>query len=186
VYPGMKKIAVTAVAALLAAPALALGKTGVEFDTYPETAKTGQTIKFTVMVFPDGPSGSGPNRFQGRHPLVTFRSKSGRVVRVRASAADMNGIAYGRVAFPDHGPWTTELKVGKALRSGPENSDPMRVGVGLTQTIPAADAARQAPGGAVSGSDDGGFPWVWILSLASIGSALLVLVMRRRGHWGAA
>jgi hypothetical protein len=180
----MKKIALTLIVALLALPALAQAKEGVVWDSYPDTAKLGEQIKFTVMAFPDGPSSGGPGQFEGRHPLVTFRSKSGRVVRVRASAADLNGIAYGRVAFPDRGPWTTEVKIGTSMHTLPENSVPVRVGVGLTQTIPAADAAR--PKSAAPASDTSAFPWVWVLSFGAIGSGLLVLVMRRRGHWGAA
>jgi hypothetical protein len=60
-------------------------------------------------------------------------------------------------------------------------SSPIHVGTGLTQLIPAADASQSKPPETTNG-----FPWVWVLSLASIASALLVLVMRRRGRWGAA
>jgi hypothetical protein len=182
VYRGMKTIALTLAAALLALPALAQAKTGVEFEGYPDTAKPGEKINFTVMVFPDGPSTGAPSRFEGRHPLVTFRSKSGRTVRVRATAADLNGISHGQVAFPDKGPWTTEMKVGNVIESAAENSEPIRVGAGLTQTIPAP--GTRAPRTAAPEPDS--FPWVWVLSIGSIGSALLVVAMRRRGRWGAA
>src|SRR3954454_16269330 len=181
----MKKIVLIAAAALLAAPALAHAKGGVEFDTYPDTAQTGEKIHFTVMAMSEPPGGNGPTQPQpivGRHPLVTFRSESGRIVRVRAVATNRNGISYGDVAFPDQGPWTTELRVGDELQIGPEGSEPIRIGVGLTQTTPATDTASQK----AATPDTDGFPWVWVLSLASIGSALLVLGMRRRGHWGAA
>src|SRR3954465_10575472 len=180
----MKKIALILAAALLAAPALAHAKAGVEFQTYPDTAKPGEKINFTVIAMREPPPGGGgrtqPQAIVGRHPLVTFRSRSGRVVHVRASATDPNGIAHGQVAFPDRGPWTTELTVGDEIQIGPERSEPIRVGVGLTHTTPAAAAS-----GAASSEPDS-FPWVWVLSVASIGSALLVLLMRRRGHWGAA
>jgi hypothetical protein len=183
VYPGMKKIALILAAALLAAPALAHAKAGVEFQTYPDTAKPGEKINFTVIAMREPPPGGGgrtqPQAIVGRHPLVTFRSGSGRVVHVRAGATDLNGIAHGQVAFPDRGPWTTELSIGDEIRIGPERSEPIRVGVGLTQTTPAAATAAAS-------SEPDSFPWVWVLSLASIGSALLVLLMRRRGHWGAA
>jgi hypothetical protein len=179
----MKKIALVLALALLAAPALAHAKAGVEFQTYPDTAKPGEKINFSVIAMREPPPGGGgrtqPQAIVGRHPLVTFRSKSGRVVRVRASATDQDGIAHGQVAFPDHGPWTTALTVGKEIQIGAERSEPIRVGVGLTQTTPPADTRA-----ATSKPDS--LPWVWILSLASIGSALLVLLMRRRGHWGAA
>jgi hypothetical protein len=178
----MKKIALALAATLLAVPALANAKTGVEFDQYPDSAKPGEKINFTVMALPEGPSAGGPSRFEGRHPLVTFRSRSGRVVRVRASAADLSGIAYGEVAFPDRGPWTTEMSIGGVIQSAAEESQPIRVGVGLTQTIPAADATRPR----TAAPDAGSFPWLWVLSLGAVGASLLVLLMRRRGHWGAA
>jgi hypothetical protein len=175
----MKKIALVLAATLLTVPALAQAKVGVEFDKYPDSTKLGEKINFTVMVMPEGPSTDRPSRFEGQHPLVTFRSRSGRVVRVRASAADVDGLAHGVVAFPDKGPWTTEMSVGDAIQSPAGDSEPFRVGVGLTQTIPAG-ATQPQPTAA------GSFPWVWALSLGAIGSSLLVLLMRRRGHWGAA
>src|SRR4051794_26326452 len=178
----MKRITVAASAALLAFPVLAHAKAGVEFERYPDTAKLGEKVDFTVIAIREPPGGGSgraqPQPIVGRRPLVTFRSKSGRTVRIRATATDRDGIASASVAFPDRGPWTTELRVGDRIELGPERSEPIRVGVGLTQTSPPADAAAPAGGTA--------FPWLWVLSLASIGSALLVLVMRRRGHWGAA
>jgi hypothetical protein len=173
---------------LLAVPAAAHAKAGVEFDTYPETSKVGTPISFSVMAFRDPPSSGGssagePHPIVGAHPLVTFRSESGRVIRVRASKTGPDGIGYGEVTFTDKGPWTTEMHI-RGLHIGSEMSGPIHVGTGLTQTIPAADSQRPKP---VSAPDDtSGFPWVWVLSLATIGSALLVLLMRRRGHWGAA
>src|SRR4051812_14085270 len=178
----MKRIAAIVAVTLLAVPALAPAKAGLEFKTYPDTAQPGEKINFTVFAIDeprDGGPGSQPKPIVGRHPLVTFRSQSGRVVRVRAGATNRDGIAHGSVAFPDKGPWTTALRVGNNLQIGSERSEPIRVGVGLTQTTPVADAAAHE-------SSPDGFPWVWALSLASIGSALLVLLMRRRGHWGAA
>jgi hypothetical protein len=133
-------------------------------------------------VLPEGPSSGGPNRFEGRHALITFRSESGRVVRIRSSAADLNGIAYGSVAFPDRGPWSTEMKIGNVIQTTPDNSEPIHVGIGLTQTIPSADQTTPKP----AVPDAGSFPWAWVLSLGAIGSGLAVLLMRRRGHWGAA
>jgi hypothetical protein len=181
VYPGMRRATVIMIGALLMAPALAQAKAGLEFDTYPDTAQPGEKINFTVMAFreppPGGPPRAQPEPIAGRHPLVTFRSQSGRVVRVRVAATNTDGIAHGSVAFPDKGPWTTALKVGDELQLGAERSEPIRVGVGLVQTTPASRAPTPATGD---------FPWVWVLSLGAIGSALLVLVMRRRGHWGAA
>jgi hypothetical protein len=180
VYIGMRRATVIVIGIILAIPALAQAKAGVEFQTYPETAGVGEQIAFTVIALRDAPPGGGsPQAIAGRRPLVTFRSASGRVLRIRVEPTNADGIARGTVAFPDKGPWTTALKVGQAIKLGQERSQPIRVGVGLTQTIPAATSTASSP----KTTD---FPWVWVLSLASVGSALLVLVMRRRGHWGAA
>jgi hypothetical protein len=178
----MRRATFLTIGALLAAPAVAHAKAGVIFDTYPETAAVGQKIHFTVMVMNEAPrSGSRAHPAEGIHPLVTFRSASGRVVRVRAGGTDLNGIAYGSVAFTDKGPWSTEVRAGK-FHTPASWSQPISVGSGLVETIPPA----AAPSRHVSASDPGGFPWVWVFSLASIGSALLVFTMRRRGRWGAA
>ena len=176
--------AIFIIIATLALPAVAHAKAGIEFDTYPDTAKPGEKINFTVMAIDESPpSGGGaiePRPVSGRRALVTFRSDSGRVVRVRTGESDLNGIAHGSVRFPDKGPWSTALRIGDRIQIGPERSEPIRVGVGLTQTIPAASKT------AAPAKPDASFPWVWVLSLGAIGSALLVLTMRRRGHWGAA
>src|SRR4051812_17973306 len=140
VYPGMRRATVITIGVLLMAPALAHAKAGLEFDTYPDSAQPGEKINFTVMALREPPAG-GPPRAQAqaivaRHPLVTFRSESGRVVRVRVAPTNTDGIAHGSVVFPDKGPWTTEIKVGEELQLGQERSQPIRVGVGLVQTIP--------------------------------------------------
>src|SRR3954463_11492744 len=97
----MTKIALILAAALLAAPKLAHAKAGaevpthphhakpgVEFQTSPDTAKPGEKINFTVIAMREPPPGGGgrtqPQAIVGRHPLVTFRSGSGRVVHVWA------------------------------------------------------------------------------------------------------
>jgi hypothetical protein len=185
VYRGMKRIALAAIAALIVLPAAADAKAGIEFDSYPDTARIGQSLGFTVMAIDEQPVGGGnPHAIRGRRPLVTFRSESGRVLRVRTGATDSDGLARGRVAFPDRGPWSTKLRVGRQLAIGADRAGPIRVGVGLTQTIPSADAARPK----TATPESGGRSWPWLLSLGAIGSAvlLLMLLMRRRGHWGAA
>jgi hypothetical protein len=100
------------------------------------------------------------------------------VIRVRASATDRNGTGYGKVAFTDKGPWTTEMHL-RGVHVGDEFSQPINAGAGLTQTTPPTGTSQRAP----SKPSDDGFPWVWILSGASILAALLVAGMRRRGHW---
>src|SRR4051794_25228875 len=179
----MRRATVLITSLLLAAvPAVAHAKAGVEFQTNPDTAKPGQKISFTVMAVEEPPQSGGDLRpIVGAYPLVTFRSDSGQVVRVRAGRTDRNGLAQGSVALPAKGRWTTELHVG-SLEMGPDLSEPFQLDAALTHTTPAAGGTRTKPVAA----DGGGFPWLWVLSLGSIGSALLVLTMRRRGHWGAA
>src|SRR3954464_1466636 len=125
----MTKIALILAAALLAAPRLPHAKAGVGFQTYPDTAKPGEKINFSVIAMREPPPGGGgrtqPQAIVGRHPLVTFPSGPGRVVQGRASATDLNGIAHGQVAFPDGAPWTTELTVGDEIQIGPERSEPI-------------------------------------------------------------
>lgn len=162
-------------AACLAAPAGAGAKGGVIWDRYPDVHAVGSPMEFTVML-------NFGKTIEGVRPLITFRDqRSGQVVRVRGSRSDLNGISYGTVRLPAKGPWDTRVTVaGKAIL--PPDAEPFRVGVGLTQTIPSADEQRAAaprPEGGMSA-------WLWITSAAAIGSALLVLVMRRRGRWGAA
>ena len=168
-------LAVMAAAGLLL-PAAAAAKGGVIWDRYPDVQSVGSPMKFTIMLIPPR---------EGVRPLVRFRDqRSGAVVRVRASRSDLNGIAYGKVALPAHGPWDQLITVGgRPLLPG--DSEPVRVGVGLVQTIPPAEAGGKASGSGSAPGSGVGSPWVWILSLASIGSALLVLAMRRRGRWGA-
>src|SRR3954468_12122876 len=172
----MRRATIFMTSLLLVLPADAQAKGGVEFETYPDTAKVGQKINFTVMAIsePRDPNGGEPKPVVGAHPLVTFRSDSGRVVRVRARKTDLNGIGYGSVVFPDAGPWTTEMRAGP-LHVPAEYSEPIRVGVGLTQTTPPASTTAAAD---PAGSDASEFPWAWVLSLSSIGVALLLLAMR--------
>src|SRR4051794_27447233 len=107
----MRKATVLTISALLALPGTALAKGGIEFQVYPETVDVGQKVHFNVMAMqePTGPTGE-PKAIVGRHPLITFRSESGKVIRVRASQTDLNGFSDGSVTFTDRGPWTTEMR----------------------------------------------------------------------------
>jgi hypothetical protein len=179
----MRTATVLTIGALLAVPVAAQAKTGVEFDKYTDSAKVGEKLHFTVIAFDENHRGPGGRllAIPDERPLVTFTSRTGRTVRVRASKTDLNGLAYGTVAFPDKGPWETMLHIGH-MRTKPVDTATFRVGVGLTQTTPLAPAAKHPP------ADTGGdrSPWIWILSISAIGSGLLAFAMRRRGRWGAA
>jgi hypothetical protein len=182
----MRRTTLLIASVLLAVPAMAHAKVGVVLDGYPETAKVGTPVGFTVMAVRDSPTAGGGSRpLEGARPLVTFRSNSGRVIRVRATRTDLNGIGYGKVTFTDNGPWTSEMNA-RSPHGGDERSEPFDVGIGLTQTIPSADEEAAARNRATAPTPDGGFPWVWVLSIASVASALSVAGVRRRGHWGTA
>ena len=175
----MKSVAVAAVLALmLTLPVGASAKTGLTFDTYPETAKVGEPIPFTMTVWGDSKA------VAGIRPLVTFTSATGRVVRVRTRRTDRYGVAHGLVAFPEKGTWTPTYDIRlDGVDIGEEGSQPIHVATGLTQTIPSLDQTRAAAKRTEPGA---GFPRLWVLSLGSIGTALIVLAMRRRRRWGAA
>src|SRR5215210_7866714 len=101
----MHKATLLIISLLLAAPAIAHAKSGVEFETYPEETEVGTPIAFTVMAFRDPHASGGEGHpVVGVHPLVTFQSNSGRVIRVRASRTDRFGVAHGEVTFTDKGP----------------------------------------------------------------------------------
>jgi hypothetical protein len=181
----VRRTLVVALALCLLAPAGASAKGGVIFDRYPDVQAVGSKMKFTVMLF---------NRRNVR-PLVTFRdAKTHEVVRTRASRSDLNGIAYGSVALPTHGPWMTTISLnGRPVFEG--DAEPFRVGVGLTQTIPSADAERRAADAGAAGSpsgdgrgsatDRGTSAWPWI-ALAALASAAAAFALHRRRRWGAA
>jgi hypothetical protein len=158
----------------LLAPAAASAKGGVIFDRYPDVQAVGAKMTFTAMLF----------EHRDVRPLITFRNaKPGEVVRVRGSRSDLNGISYGAVALPSKGPWATTVSVnGQPIFEG--DAEPFRVGVGLTQTIPSADAERTA-GARGAASGDGASAWVWV-ALAATASAVLAFALHRRRRWGAA
>src|SRR3954469_16613104 len=179
----MRTATVLTIGALLAVPVAAQAKTGVEFDNYTDSAKVGEKLHFTVIAFDENHRGPGGRllAIRDQRPLVTFTSRSGQIVRTRASKTDLNGLAHGTVAFPDKGPWETMLHIGH-MRTKPVDTGPFRVGAGPPQTKPLAPAAKHPaadPGGDRS-------PWIWILSISAIASGLVAFAMRRRGRWGAA
>ena len=184
----MRKALLSTALATLLVPVPAAAKTGIEFHRYPETAKVGAAIPFTMTVWREPRSRTGhATPVRGIRPLVTFKSASGRVIRVRTARTNRYGLAQGSVRFTDKGPWNVSYDLERrGIYAGEEISQPIHVGTGLTQTIPSADQTRRALQSPATPTA-GGFPWIWVLSLASLGSALLLVGMRRRrGHWGAA
>src|SRR4051812_36305490 len=155
----MNRITLAVVAVLLAVPAVAQAKAGIEFPTEPQ-AKTEQT--FTAFIHGSGGGGT---------PLVTFRSQStGQVLRVRTSPLNRNGQAMGTVVLPDRGPWTATLSLnGKVVSPGG--------GQGFEATSPPT-APAQTP--AASADSDGGLP-AWLLTIpAALIAAFGIWYLRRR------
>jgi hypothetical protein len=182
----MRTVTLAVVAMLLTVPAAAQGKGGVIFDRYPDVQAVGSPMRFTVMVQRGPGAPSQPTKpLEGARPLVTFREKrTGVAVRVRASRSDLNGISYGTVRLPSKGPWDTRITVAGHL-AAPDDAEPFRVGVGLTQTIAAADAGEPAVGGSAQPGHLGGRA-LWLAGAVAVGAALVTGVMHRRRRWGAA
>jgi hypothetical protein len=155
----MNRVTLAVIAVLLAVPAVAQAKAGVEFPTQPH-AKKEQT--FTVIVH--GAGGGG-------RPLTTFRSdSSGQVLRVRTAPLNRNGESMGTVVLVDRGPWTATVSLhGRVVSPGG--------GPGFVATpVPAPPAA--APPAA--DHSDGGLP-AWLLTIpAALIAAFGIWLLRRR------
>jgi hypothetical protein len=168
----MRRITLAVVAVLLAVPALAHAKVGIEFDSPIEAQKPGDRQNFTAIVMsePSDPKGGEPQPIEGVRPLVTFRNdRTGKVVRVRTVHTNGEGITRGSVVLPDRGPWTASVAVAGHVFS--------ERGGGQTFEL----APPEAPGHpAPVADDDGGFP-VWLLSFPAAGLvALGIWRLRRR------
>lgn len=162
----MRRITLTVVAILLAVPAAASAKVGIEFQTDPGTVKPGEKMPLNIMILrePKDPMQGDMTPAVGAHPLVTFRSQSGRVVRVRGHAADANGVSRAWVVLPDRGPWTSSMTVpGVNVAEGGGQMGTFS----LDTMTPSSDAAvkevvRPPAQPPVAPHDDGGSA-MWIL-----------------------
>ncbi|MFL5896232.1 MAG: hypothetical protein ACJ76Z_14115 [Thermoleophilaceae bacterium] len=176
----MKRITLTIVAILLAAPTVALAKSGIEFSPPAEATETGHTTHFNIILLREPPNGGGraTPMGHGKRPLVTFVSKSGRVVRVRGTRVTSEGLATGTAIFPDKGPWRSSITIGGKRVATGEEQPGFEVGTGIVNldNFPPDPAPSQSP--APAHDAGGGFPWAWVLSIAAIAAALLVLAVR--------
>ncbi|HEX4734577.1 MAG TPA: hypothetical protein VH247_09210 [Thermoleophilaceae bacterium] len=156
----MNRVTLAVVAVLLAVPAVAQAKAGIEFPTEPQ-AKTEQS--FTAFIHGSGGGGT---------PDVTFRNQStGQVLHVRTSPLNRNGVASGTVVFPDRGPWTATLSLNGKVVSPPGD------GQGFAAVLPPAPPAQTPP--VASDSDDG--PPAWLLTIpAALIAAFGIWYLRRR------
>jgi hypothetical protein len=177
----MNRVTLAVVAVLLAIPAVAQAKAGIEFDKAIETQKPGDRQTFAAMVIhePTDPNGGTPRPVVGVRPLVTFTNeRTGAVMRVRTSRTDLDGSATGRVTFPDRGPWTASLSVGGHTFE-PGGRQTFEVGPPTEAKVVGTMEPTPDPQPADKG-DGGGFP-AWLLSLPAAGLiALGVWRLRRR------
>jgi hypothetical protein len=178
----MRRITLTVVAILLAVPAAAAAKVGVEFTKDPATAKPGEAIPINIMIMGESkdPMAGDMAPIVGARPLATFRSESGKVVRVRGAKSNENGISAATVTFPDKGPWTGTLDVrGEVLAEGGGNMGTWTVGEALAppvaKTVETMKPPAQTPtvGGGTSGLLIG-----WILLGGAAVAALAFTAMR--------
>lgn len=166
-YPGMKRLTLTVVAVLLAVPAVAHAKAGIEFDQDITTQKPGEEQGFTAFVH--GSSG-GP-------PTVSFHnSRSGKVITVKTVRTNDPGIGRGFVRLPDRGPWRVTMvvngrSIGEVMGQTFELGPPKLRVMGTMEPPP-------DPPSTTSGSG-GGFPF-WLLTLPAAGLAALGLWFVRR------
>lgn len=130
----MRRINLILVLVLLAVPATASAKVGVELQKDPQALAPGEETDMNVMIMrePRKPGGD-PTPIAGRSPLVTFRNaKTGEVVRVRSSKTNHEGIGTATVAFPSRGEWTVDLgNIPGVLEEGTQE-----IPVGISASLP--------------------------------------------------
>jgi hypothetical protein len=162
----MRRITLTVVAILLAVPAAAFGKVGVEFAKDPVTASTYEAIPFNIMILrePRDPSVDGMTPITGARPVVTFKSATGEIVRVTGSRSDRQGMSDAVATFPDKGPWTGSLTVPRErLAESGGDLGTFRIGFDGTPAPAKAGAPKQPPAATTPASASSGSAIVWIL-----------------------
>jgi hypothetical protein len=172
----MRRITLTVVAILLAVPAVAAAKVGIEYTQDPATVGPGEKMALNIMILKEPKNPAGPRAQMtpavGAHPIVTFRSESGRVVRVRGHAANQDGVSRASVRLPDAGPWTASMRVpGVSVAEGGGHMEPFKLGTMDATSDAAVDEVVRPPAHApVQSHDEGSATW-WILlgALAALG-----------------
>jgi hypothetical protein len=169
----MRKVTLTVVAVLLAVPAFAQAKAGIEFTGAIEQQQPGSRQDFSAIAMrePPDPAAGAPSPIVGAQPLVTFQNtKTGQVIRVRTSPTNRNGVGFGSVTFPNRGPWTASMAVGGKPFAMHASSFSLQA------------AAPPASGPAAVRHDNGGgggFP-AWPLSIPAAGLAAFAFWFLRR------
>jgi hypothetical protein len=164
----MKRITLTVVVVLLAVPALAHAKAGVEFDQNIETSKPGDQQSFTAFVHG---SGGGP-------PSVSFQNtRTGKVIHVKTVRTNDPGTGRGSVTFPDRGPWAVTMSVNGHSFGDVVHGHAFELGAPKVRVMGTMNPPADPP--AASNGDDG-FP-LWLLTLPAAGVAALgIWFLRRR------
>jgi len=135
----MRRLNLIIVLVLLAVPATAAAKIGVDFGQDPQTIKPGERQDMTVSVFREpGDSDGALVAPVGERPLVTFTNvKTGEVVRVRAGRTSAEGLAKATVTFPSRGEWRLDIGgIRGLIDEGPQS---------LPIGIPISDLAGSGP-----------------------------------------
>jgi hypothetical protein len=164
----MKRLTLTVVAVLLAVPALAHAKAGVEFDQNIEAQKPGSQQSFTAFVHG---AGGGP-------PSVSFQNtRTGKVIRVKTVRTDEPGIGRGTVAFPDRGPWVVTMSVNGHPVADMVHGEGFELGAApKVRVMGTMEPPADPPAAATS---DGGFPF-WLLMLPAAGLVAAAIWFARR------
>lgn len=173
----MKRVTLTIAVVLLAVPAVAAGKSGIEFDNAIEQEQAGTRQGFSVMVMrePRSPYGE-PKPVAGIRPVVRFRSAdTGALIRGRVGATGADGIARGSVVFPRRGTWSVELRTPGANVGIHPQEFTTGTPASVVETV---NPPPQRPAATAHGSSDW---WAWLLALPAAGLfALGLRALRRR------
>ena len=171
---------------LLAVPAAASAKVGVELEKNPETLAPGENVTMNVMLFrePRKPGGD-LQPVVGRSPLITFENvKTGEVVRVRASRTGAEGMATAEVSFPSRGEWTVDLGDIPGVLDEGTQSLPVGVPFGSTaagRSLPMEEyPPPPRPAAPEPGSSFPALPLGVGLGFAMVAAAAVLLLRRRQ------
>jgi hypothetical protein len=175
----MRRATLVIVAVLLAVPAGAWAKAGVEIETDPAVLAPGDKTGVNMMLIhePRGPDGGEPRPVVGVEPVATFRNRTtGEVVRVRGSRTNREGIAHATMSFPSKGDWSVTLAA-PGFRSLPREGQEFTLGTPTTAKLVETASPPRRPAQATSAG--AGLPWL-ILGLG-LGAAVLLAAFVRVG-----
>ena len=165
-YQSMKRITLTVVAVLLAVPALAHAKAGVEFDRDIAAQKPGDQLSFTAFVH--GSSGGPPT-------VSSHNTRTGKVIHVK-TVGTSNPESRGSVRLPDRGPWTVTMSVNGRSVADVIHGQGFVLGPPKLRVMGTMEPPADPP---AASNGDTGFPF-WLLTLPAAGLAALGIWFVRR------